>query len=347
MLANLLDNAEKYAGGATDVSIELVGEVVQIAIEDRGNGVPEAEREVIFDRFSRGSESGNRASDSGVGLGLALVDEHVRLHGGQVWVEDRRDGATRRPVRRRAAGGAAPVGRRRRGAARGRHRDAGQHDASRRVERAVNTGGPDAPRPRRRHVVATSVVLAVVGLVVVACGIPTDHSPRLLDRHDMPAALSAGTTTTQLHGSGGFQSLKIYLVRTTPTRTVLQPVTVEVAEKSTIVSQAEAVLAVLIADQPSSRPATASLTNAIPSNLRILDASLDGNVLELDLSHLDSTVVSLQQKLAFAEIVFTLTELNGIDAVKFSIVGQPAQVPLDSGTSPAGAAIDAGSYPQL
>ena len=61
-------------------------------------------RDVIFDRFSRGSEGGNRASDSGVGLGLALVDEHVRLHGGRVWVEDRRDGAVRRPVRGRAAG---------------------------------------------------------------------------------------------------------------------------------------------------------------------------------------------------------------------------------------------------
>ena len=52
-----------------------------------------AEREVIFDRFSRGSEGGNRASDSGVGLGLALVDEHIRLHGGRVWVEDRKDGS--------------------------------------------------------------------------------------------------------------------------------------------------------------------------------------------------------------------------------------------------------------
>ncbi len=68
--------------------------MVQIAIEDRGNGVPEAEREVIFDRFSRGSESGNRASDSGVGLGLALVDEHVRLHGGP--------GLGREPPRRQA-----------------------------------------------------------------------------------------------------------------------------------------------------------------------------------------------------------------------------------------------------
>ena len=92
VLANLLDNADKYAGGPTSVNIELLDEVVQIAVEDNGNGVAEAERDVIFDRFSRGSEGGNRASDSGVGLGLALVDEHMRLHGGRVWVEDRRDG---------------------------------------------------------------------------------------------------------------------------------------------------------------------------------------------------------------------------------------------------------------
>ncbi|MGZ4784242.1 MAG: sensor histidine kinase [Acidimicrobiales bacterium] len=91
VLANLLDNADKYAGGATDVTIEQLGDVVQIAVEDEGNGVAEAEREVIFDRFSRGSEGGNRASDSGVGLGLAQVDEHMRLHNGRVWVEGRRD----------------------------------------------------------------------------------------------------------------------------------------------------------------------------------------------------------------------------------------------------------------
>ena len=92
VLANLLDNADKYAGGATDVVIVVHGDVAQIAVQDHGNGVAEAEREVIFDRFSRGSEGGNRASDSGVGLGLALVDEHMRLHGGRVWVESRRDG---------------------------------------------------------------------------------------------------------------------------------------------------------------------------------------------------------------------------------------------------------------
>ena len=44
------------------------------------------------DTGDHGSEGGNRAADTGVGLGLALVDEHVRLLGGRVWVEDRRDG---------------------------------------------------------------------------------------------------------------------------------------------------------------------------------------------------------------------------------------------------------------
>lgn len=92
VIANLLDNAARYAGGATAVTIERIDESVQIAVEDQGAGVPDEERDIIFDRFSRGSEGGNRSSDTGVGLGLALVDEHVRLHGGRVWVEDRRDG---------------------------------------------------------------------------------------------------------------------------------------------------------------------------------------------------------------------------------------------------------------
>jgi signal transduction histidine kinase len=107
VIANLLDNAQKYAGGATRVQVAAVPEPeaedgapapepteprVRIAVEDEGNGVADEERQIIFDRFSRGSEGGNRASDSGVGLGLALVEEHVKLFGGRVWVEDRPDG---------------------------------------------------------------------------------------------------------------------------------------------------------------------------------------------------------------------------------------------------------------
>jgi two-component system, OmpR family, sensor histidine kinase MtrB len=92
VIANLLDNAAKYAGGATRVELRQVDGNVQIAVEDEGEGIPERDRQRIFDRFSRGLIAGRRSTSDGVGLGLSLVAEHVRLHGGDVWVEDRPDG---------------------------------------------------------------------------------------------------------------------------------------------------------------------------------------------------------------------------------------------------------------
>ena len=94
VLYNLVENASKYGEGTTCVELIDLGDSVQIAVEDSGPGVPIEERIVIFDRFSRGGAGGRRGSDSGVGLGLSLVTEHVHLHGGRVWVEDRRDGNT-------------------------------------------------------------------------------------------------------------------------------------------------------------------------------------------------------------------------------------------------------------
>ncbi|MCB1031846.1 MAG: HAMP domain-containing histidine kinase, partial [Acidimicrobiales bacterium] len=90
----LLDNARKYGGGATRLEVTKTPEGIQFAVEDNGTGVPEEEREVIFDRFSRGAGSSRRSGSEGVGLGLSLVAEHVALHKGQVWVEDRPDGET-------------------------------------------------------------------------------------------------------------------------------------------------------------------------------------------------------------------------------------------------------------
>ena len=92
VVANLLDNAEKYGGGATRVHVSCTPTSVLMAVEDSGPGVPNDERFVIFDRFSRGGAGGRRGYDTGVGLGLSLVAEHVNLHNGRVWVEDRPDG---------------------------------------------------------------------------------------------------------------------------------------------------------------------------------------------------------------------------------------------------------------
>jgi signal transduction histidine kinase len=100
VVANLIDNARLHGGGDAEVFVDEVepdtdGEavsLVHIAVEDRGPGVPPDERGLIFERFSRGAVAGRRSSTDGAGLGLALVDEHIRLHGGRVWVEDRLDG---------------------------------------------------------------------------------------------------------------------------------------------------------------------------------------------------------------------------------------------------------------
>src|SRR5690606_19909174 len=99
VIANLLDNARAYGGGEPDGTItdaNLPTEPlthVRIGVEDHGPGVPIGERALIFERFARGGTAGRRAGNEGAGLGLALVDEHVRMHGGRVWVEDRLDGS--------------------------------------------------------------------------------------------------------------------------------------------------------------------------------------------------------------------------------------------------------------
>ena len=98
VVANLLDNARFYGSGEISIDVsEVAGETdplghAWIAVEDHGAGVPMEERSLVFERFARGGSAGRRSLSEGAGLGLALVDEDVRMHGGRVWVEDRRDG---------------------------------------------------------------------------------------------------------------------------------------------------------------------------------------------------------------------------------------------------------------
>jgi signal transduction histidine kinase len=93
-IVNLLDNAKRYGGGATDVRVTVVDNSLCIAVDDAGPGVPDHERSHIFERFARG-DSAMRSDVSGSGLGLALVSEHARLHGGRAFVTDAPSGGAR------------------------------------------------------------------------------------------------------------------------------------------------------------------------------------------------------------------------------------------------------------
>ena len=93
VIKNLVENAARYGGGATRVIVDAGHYVARVAVDDEGPGVAAEEREAIFERFFRGSASGQRrGGGQGSGLGLSLVSEHVRLHGGRVWVEDNPSG---------------------------------------------------------------------------------------------------------------------------------------------------------------------------------------------------------------------------------------------------------------
>jgi signal transduction histidine kinase len=89
---NLLDNALRHAVAQVTVGLRATEDTVTLVVEDDGPGVAPADRERIFERFTRLDFARSRAAD-GTGLGLAIVREIVDAHGGRVFVEDGAVGA--------------------------------------------------------------------------------------------------------------------------------------------------------------------------------------------------------------------------------------------------------------
>ena len=97
-LANLIDNAIKYAGTngkVNGVPAEIVvkagndGERIMLSVADRGPGIPDADRGRVVERFVRLEQS---RSEPGSGLGLSLASAVARLHGGELKLEDNHPG---------------------------------------------------------------------------------------------------------------------------------------------------------------------------------------------------------------------------------------------------------------
>ncbi|QNE22672.1 HAMP domain-containing protein [Kribbella qitaiheensis] len=87
VIRNLADNAVHAAKGKVRLTLSEQGGLATVRVEDDGEGIPESERDRVFERFVRLDDSRARGS-GGSGLGLAIVREVVRGHGGTVEVTD-------------------------------------------------------------------------------------------------------------------------------------------------------------------------------------------------------------------------------------------------------------------
>ena len=94
ILRNLIENALKYGGESVKIRVEVCRQDQEFLFRviDNGSGIPESEREHIFESFYRVDDSLTRLT-SGAGLGLAICQGLVKAHGGKIWAEPREVGA--------------------------------------------------------------------------------------------------------------------------------------------------------------------------------------------------------------------------------------------------------------
>ena len=92
VVANLLQNAGKYAPADSQVTVHL--EAAGLTVEDEGPGVPQEDLPRLFEPFYRGQRS-RQSSATGYGLGLMYAKQVVELCGGRIEAENRPEGGLR------------------------------------------------------------------------------------------------------------------------------------------------------------------------------------------------------------------------------------------------------------
>jgi signal transduction histidine kinase len=90
-LGNLVDNAVRHARTGVVLDWEAEADGILLTVADDGSGIPAADRERVFDRFTRLDDARDRDS-GGIGLGLPITRALLRRNGGRVWLEDARPG---------------------------------------------------------------------------------------------------------------------------------------------------------------------------------------------------------------------------------------------------------------
>ena len=176
---------------------------------------------------------------------------------------------------------------------------------------------------------APRTLLIVVGAavaVLVACGVPADEtSPRDIAadnvQFDLLAPSSTSTSTTV--GPSDVRIVEVFLLRN-------EQLAPRERRLPADLDAGDVISALLVGTQGTENQA--GYGTAIPEGTELLGASLDGETLSLDLSEELNAVQGERQMIAIAQMVFTATELAGIDGVRFQIEGESVEVPKGDGT---------------
>lgn len=94
VLANLMDNAQRHAGHAVEVEVRRNGNFAELIVSDDGDGIAEADREQIFERFTR-LDASRKRDHGGTGLGLPIARDIAHAHHGTLGVGDSDTGGAR------------------------------------------------------------------------------------------------------------------------------------------------------------------------------------------------------------------------------------------------------------
>jgi hypothetical protein len=169
------------------------------------------------------------------------------------------------------------------------------------------------------------ITLLALGLVVTACGLPSDSAPRQIADDKVPFELLGPSTTTPTNDVLGGPSVHLFFLDGTQLRSVNRSVTTR---------DPQPVLNELVKGRIDSDPF--GITTAIPKDTQIVSAVEDGDTLVVTLSNAVLNIGGAEQKNAFGQMVYTVTDL-GIRTVRFRVTDasggneQDVPTPTDNG----------------
>lgn len=181
-----------------------------------------------------------------------------------------------------------------------------------------------------RHVRALALVV-VLAVALTACSIPADDDPRPIAQDALPEELASDSSeAVDISVGPTSASENVFVVRTDPETEEKRLTAFSVGMENIPDPDTKDLLDALLVLRPST--VDDSLSNAIPTEVQ-LGLRPDGTTAIIELTEEIDDVQGETQRLAFAQLVYTATELNTFDAVEFEREGEPLSVPTDDGTT--------------